>query len=144
MIGQDILFSHKSDNYITPDWLIDELKQEFDFKLDVCTTKDNPLNIEQFFWYPEWDGLNYCNDWQTWSYCNPPYSEVAVWVERAFHERSHGNHTVMLLPARTDTIWFHEYIYNKPNVEIRFLKGRLKFKGTKNSAPFPSMLVIFR
>ena len=138
-----VLFSHKSDNYITPDWLIEDLKKEFDIKLDVCTTKENPLNIPQFFWYPEWDGLNGCSDWQTWSYCNPPYSQVHAWVHRAFHERSYGNGTVMLLPARTDTRWFHEYIYNKPNIEIRFIKGRLKFKGTKHSAPFPSMIVIF-
>lgn len=50
----------------------------------------------------------------------------------------------MLIPARTDTIWFHRFLYKKPNVDIRFLKGRLKFSGSKNSAPFPSMIVIFK
>jgi len=144
MKGQDVLFSHKSDNYITPKWLIDELKQEFDIKLDVCTTKDNPLDIPQFFWYPEWDGLNACSEWQTWSYCNPPYSDVACWVHMAWSEYMYrGIKSILLLPARTDTKWFHEYIYKKPYTEIRFLKGRLKFEGMQNSAPFPSMLVIF-
>jgi DNA N-6-adenine-methyltransferase Dam len=150
MKGQDVLFSHKSDNYITPKWLIDELLKEFPITLDVCTTKDNPLNIKEFFWYPEWDGLHLCNDWQQWNYCNPPYSEIYLWCERASHEWLEGNNTVMLLPARTGTKWFHRWIYDKkgygPRVgrEIRLLEGRLKFQGTKNSAPFDSMVVIFR
>ena len=136
-----VLFSHNKDDYITPDWLIEDLKKEFDIKLDVCTTKYNPLNIPKFFWYPYCDGLY--TDWETWSFCNPPYSQVNKWVFKAFVEKIKGNNTVMLLPARTDTRWFHHYIYNKPNVEIRFIRGRLKFKDTKNSAPFPSMIVIF-
>jgi len=143
MKGQEVLFSHKSDNYITPKWLINDLKKEFDIKLDVCTTKDNPLNIPQFFWYPEWDGIDGCAEWQTWSYCNPPYSEASLWVEKAYNENKYRDiRSILLLPARTDTKWFHEYIYNK--AEIRFIKGRLKFEGTKYPAPFPSMLVIFR
>jgi phage N-6-adenine-methyltransferase len=140
-----VLFSHNKDDYITPDWLIEDLKKEFDIKLDVCTTKDNPLNIPQFFWYPEWDGLNACSEWQTWSYCNPPYSQVYAWVHTAFLQNKYNSiGIIMLLPARTDTKWFHEFIYDNPRCEIRFIKGRLKFKGTKNSAPFPSMIVIFR
>ncbi len=145
MKGQDILFSHKSDDYITPDWLMDELKQEFDFELDACSTNDNPTALPSWFNKNE-DGLT--QEWGTtgfWTYCNPPYSEVARWVEKAYHEwHFKGKSIVMLLPARTDTKWFHEYIYNKKGIEIRFIKGRLKFKGMKNSAPFPSMLVIFR
>jgi phage N-6-adenine-methyltransferase len=144
MKGQNVLFSHKSDNYITPKWLIDDLKKEFDIQLDVCTTRDNPLNIPKFFWYPEWDGLNGCSDWETYSYCNPPYSQVGAWVHNAWCQYMYrGIKSILLLPARTDTKWFHEYIYKKPYTEIRFLKGRLKFEGTKYSAPFPSMLVIF-
>ena len=140
-----VLFSHNKDDYITPDCLIEDLKKEFDIKLDVCTTKDNPLNIPQFFWYPEWDGLNACSEWQTWSYCNPPYSQVYAWVHTAFLQNRYNDiGIIMLLPARTDTKWFHEFIYTNPRCEVRFLKGRLKFKGTKNSAPFPSMIVIFR
>lgn len=72
-------------------------------------------------------------------FCNPPYSQAAQWVEKAAGENAT---TVMLLVSRTDTRWFHKYIYHR--AEIRFIKGRLKFSGAKNSAPFPSMIVIFR
>lgn len=76
-------------------------------------------------------------------WCNPPYGrEIGKWVEKAYDESLKGAMVVMLLPARTDTRWFHDYIYNK--AEIRFVRGRLKFGDSKNSAPFPSMVVIFR
>lgn len=73
-------------------------------------------------------------------WCNPPYGrQIEAWVQKA----AESNATVvMLLPARTDTAWFHDYIYGK--AEIRFIRGRLKFGGSKNSAPFPSMVCIFR
>ena len=84
-------------------------------------------------------------------FCNPPYGrEIGKWVKKAYMTQKAAQNykcitlIVMLLPARTDTKWFHEYIYNKENVEIRFLKGRLKFGDSKNAAPFPSMVVIFR
>lgn len=75
-------------------------------------------------------------------FCNPPYSNISEWVEKAYRE-SQQDHTlvVLLIPARTDTRYFHDYIYQRS--EIRFIKGRLKFSG-KGSAPFPSMIVIFR
>lgn len=71
---------------------------------------------------------------------NPPYGrEIGKWVKKA----SESNTTVVcLLPARTDTRWFHDYIFGK--AEIRFVRGRLKFGNSKNSAPFPSMVVVFR
>lgn len=73
----------------------------------------------------------------------PPYGrEIGKWVQKAFLSSKDGSTVVMLLPARTDTKWFHEYIYNQ--AEIRFIKGRLKFGNSKNSAPFPSMVVVFR
>ena len=76
-------------------------------------------------------------------WCNPPYGrEIGKWVEKAYNESLKGAMVVMLLPARTDTKWFHDYIYGK--AEIRFVRGRLKFGDSKNSAPFPSMVVIFR
>lgn len=76
-------------------------------------------------------------------FCNPPYGrEIGKWVEKAFRtNEDHGNLVVMLLPARTDTKWFHDYIYHK--AEIRFIRGRLKFGDSKNSAPFPSMVVVY-
>ena len=76
-------------------------------------------------------------------FCNPPYSQIAKWVEKAFRETRNDNTLVaLLIPSRTDTRYFHDYIYQR--AEIRFMKGRLKFGDGKNSAPFPSMLVIFR
>ena len=77
-------------------------------------------------------------------FCNPPYGRtIGLWVKKAYEESKTPNTlVVMLLPARTDTKWFHDYIYGK--AEIRFIKGRLKFGGCKNAAPFPSMVVIFK
>lgn len=79
-------------------------------------------------------------------FCNPPYGRaIKEWVKKSSDEAKKPNTTVvMLIPARTDTSYFHDYIYEKPNVEIRFVRGRLKFGDGKNSAPFPSMVVIFR
>ena len=76
-------------------------------------------------------------------FCNPPYSQIAKWVEKAFRETREDNTLVVLLiPSRTDTRYFHDFIYQR--AEIRFVKGRLKFGDSKGSAPFPSMVVIFR
>jgi len=76
-------------------------------------------------------------------FCNPPYGRsIGLWVRKASQISGDG-FVVMLLPARTDTKWFHDYIYNKYDVRIEFLKGRLKFGDGINSAPFPSMLVYF-
>jgi site-specific DNA-methyltransferase (adenine-specific) len=76
-------------------------------------------------------------------FCNPPYSQIGRWVEKAFYEGQKDNTVVvMLIPARTDTRWFHNFILHRS--EVRLLKGRLHFSGAKNSAPFPSMVVIFR
>ncbi|MCM1222436.1 MAG: phage N-6-adenine-methyltransferase [Lachnospiraceae bacterium] len=79
-------------------------------------------------------------------FCNPPYGKaVKDWVKKCAEEaKKPGTTVVLLIPARTDTSYFHDYIYKKQNVEIRFIRGRLKFGDGKNSAPFPSMLVIFR
>lgn len=77
-------------------------------------------------------------------FCNPPYGrEIGKWVQKAWYEHEkNGNTIVMLLPVRTDTQWFHKYIYGK--AEIRFVRGRLKFGGAAWNAPFPSMVVIYR
>lgn len=136
----NVHFSSKTPEWETPQDLFDELDKEFHFELDVCATKEN-AKCKRFY-TKEDDGLSHGWGGQVW--CNPPYGrEIGKWVEHAFLH-SHKGEIVMLLPARTDTKWFHTYIYNKPWSEIRFLKGRLKFGGSKNSAPFPSMIVIFR
>lgn len=130
------LFSSATDMWETPQNFFDELDKEFHFSCDVCATRENAKCAK--FYTPEQDGLK-----QTWGgtlWMNPPYGrEIGKWVKKA----SESNATVVcLLPARTDTRWFHDYIYGK--AEIRFVRGRLKFGGSKNSAPFPSMVVIFR
>lgn len=76
-------------------------------------------------------------------FCNPPYSEIAKWVEKAYYEGCKDNTVVVLLiPSRTDTAYFHNFILHRS--EIRFVKGRLRFNESKMNAPFSSMIVIFR
>lgn len=142
MINKGLMTSN-TDEWATPKDFFDELNKEFNFTLDPCATNENH-KCEKFY-TKEDDGLS--KDWRNEIvFCNPPYGrEIGKWVEKAFktNQLNMGdNPIVMLLPARTDTKYFHEYIYNK--AEIRFIKGRLKFGDATNSAPFPSMVVIFR
>lgn len=139
-MNTDVMFSSKSDEWATPQTFFDEVNEEFNFDLDVCATEDNHKCAAYFS--IEEDGLK-----QSWTghhvWCNPPYSEIDKWVAKSFYESKHDNTiVVMLIPSRTDTRYFHNYILNR--AEVRFVKGRLKFGDGKNSAPFPSMLVIFR
>lgn len=134
-----VLYSSKTDMWETPKDLFYKLNKEFHFELDVCATEEN-AKCEKYY-TPEIDGLK--QPWRGTVWCNPPYGKhICEWVRRAFFSSVEGATVVMLLPARTDTRWFHEYIYNRS--EIRFLKGRLKFGNSKNCAPFPSMVVIFK
>lgn len=134
-----LMFSSKSDLWSTPQSLFDSLDREFGFDLDVCAIPENAKTDR--FYTPDQDGLSLPWDGVVW--CNPPYGrQIGKWVERAFLFRSFGSTIVMLLPARTDTKWFHDYIYG--HAEIRFLRGRLRFGGVSTPAPFPSMIVVFR
>ena len=141
-MNTDVMFSSATDNWSTPQDFFDKLNDEFHFTLDVCADENN--HKCEHYYTKEIDGLS--RPWVGTVWCNPPYGrKIGEWVRRAYILSHIGSATVvMLLPARTDTRWFHEYIYNKSNTEIRFIKGRLKFGGCKNSAPFPSMVVIFR
>jgi len=118
----------KSDDWITPLNLYNKLNKEFNFNFDPCPINNtfNGLEIE----------------WKSKNFVNPPYSQLKLWIEKAYKEYEKGKLVVMLIPARTDTIAFHKYIYNK--AEIRFIKGRLKFSNSKNCAPFANMIVIFK
>lgn len=140
MKNQDILFSSKSDEWSTPQDVFDELNEEFKFDLDPCATDSNH-KCEQYY-TKEQDGLK--QDWGGHTvFVNPPYSKIKDWTEKAYREGCKDHTTVVLLiPSRTDTRYFHDFIYNRS--EIRFLKGRLRFGDSENSAPFPSMVVIFR
>ena len=134
------MFSSKTDLWSTPNDFFDKLNDEFHFTLDPCSTHENAKCYKHFT--EEENGL--LQDWSNEVvFCNPPYGrQIKCWVKKAYEESQKDNTTVvMLIPARTDTIYFHEYIYHK--AEIRFIKGRLKFGNAKNSAPFPSMVVIF-
>ena len=136
----EIMFSSKTDLWSTPNDFFDKLNDEFHFTLDPCSTHENAKCYKHFT--EEENGL--LQDWgNEVVFCNPPYGrQIKDWVKKSYEESQKGNTTVvMLIPARTDTIYFHEYIYHK--AEIRFIKGRLKFGNAKNSAPFPSMVVIF-
>ena len=134
------MFSSKTDLWETPQDLFDKLNNEFQFTLDVCATPEN-AKCDKFY-TKEQDGLKH--PWKGTVWCNPPYGRgIGQWVRRALFASVSGSTVVMLLPARTDTKWFHDYIYKRNNVEIRFIRGRLKFGGSKNSAPFPSMVVVF-
>ena len=144
------LFTSKTADWETPQDFYNELDRKFNFDLDPCSTKKNAKCVN--FFTKKDDGLNRVwlhitnlGNIRSRVFMNPPYGrEIGKWVEKAHDEvkEKNTNFVVALLPARTDTKWFHDYIYNK--AEIRFLKGRLKFGGSKNSAPFPSMIVIFR
>ena len=134
-------FSSKTNEWETPQDLFDKLSLEFGgFRTDVCATKENTKVIHYFS--KEQDGLT--QDWTDLDcWMNPPYGrEISKWIKKA--ATGGAKRVVCLLPSRTDTRWFHDYIYKNPKAEIRFLKGRLKFGGGQNSAPFPSMVVIFR
>lgn len=137
----DILFSSNSDEWTTPKDFFNKLNDEFNFNVDLCASDSNHLLNE--YYTMENDGLN-ANLKGKRVFCNPPYSrgKQAKFIEKC--ATSDATICVMLIPARTDTKAFHQYIYNKENAEIRFLKGRLKFGNSKNNAPFPSMVVIFR
>jgi len=135
----ETLYSSKSDEWYTPQKLYEELDAEFHFNLDPCATPESAKC--EMYYTKEQDGLS-----QKWGgnrvFCNPPYSEINKWVEKAYRETREDNTlVVMLIPARTDTKFFHNYIYGRS--EVRFIKGRVHFSGA-DRAPFPSMIVIFR
>lgn len=136
-----LMFSSETDLWATPQEFYNTLNKEFKFTLDPCATAEN-AKCEKFYTINE-DGLQ--QDWQgEIVFCNPPYGRaIKDWVKKCYDEAQKPNTTVVLLiPARTDTSYFHEYIYHKVK-QIRFLKGRLKFGKATNSAPFPSMVIVF-
>jgi len=134
------LLSSKTIYWRTPTDFFDKLNAEFGFTRDVCATPEN-TQLSNYY-TEEQDGL--AQDWAPQvCWMNPPYGRViGAWIKKAHDESKRGATVVCLLPARTDTRWFHDYILGK--AEVRFVKGRLKFGGCKVSAPFPNMVVVFR
>jgi phage N-6-adenine-methyltransferase len=130
---------HKSIEWETPPDLFEKLDHEFGFTLDVCATPEN-AKCETFF-TKEQDALQ--QNWTGVVWCNPPYGlALRQWIQKAYASSRCGATVVCLLPNRSDTRWWHEYIL--PYAEIRFVRGRLKFNGVGSSAPFPSVLAVFR
>lgn len=133
--SRKVIFSSKSDEWETPDALFEKLNWMFDFTLDPCATPQN-TKCENYY-TKEDDGLS-----KSWLgervFINPPYSQIDKWVDKAFEEAEHA-FIVMLLPSRTDRPWFTKILNSGSH--IFFIEKRLKFKGAKSSAPFPSVVV---
>lgn len=138
----NVHFSSESNEWYTPKEVFEYLDSEFNFTLDPCATPAS-AKCPKFYTQDD-DGLS-----QDWTgervFMNPPYGrEIGQWVQKAVESDAL---VVMLIPARTDTSYFHDYIYTNPKCEVRFVRGRIKFEtptGSKNSAPFPSMIVVKR
>lgn len=128
-MNKKLMFSSLRLNWRTPKKLYKELNKEFKFTFDPC-----PIN-------PKFDGLTI--SWKKRNFVNPPYGrQISKWIKKGYEESLKNKLVVFLIPSRTDTIYWHEFIM-KAN-EIRFIKGRLKFDEYKNSAPFPSCIAVFK
>jgi phage N-6-adenine-methyltransferase len=137
--GGSVHFSSATDLWSTPQAFFDDCARRFGpFDLDPCATPDN-AKAARFFTAVD-DGLS-----QTWRgrvWMNPPYGrQIGKWMQKALESSLAGATVVCLVPARTDTAWWHDYATKG---EVEFIRGRLKFGGSKTSAPFPSALVVFR
>ena len=153
-----VLFSTGKDDWQTPPAVLAPIIREFGINLDVAANA-HTARCEHFLGGPEypdalavdWSACRPFGDWPI-CWCNPPYSRGLQhkFIAKAAEQRLRGVTTVMLIPARTDTKAFHAHIWDadrhqpRPGVEVRFLKGRIKFVGAPHGAPFPSMIVIFR
>ena len=138
-MNDSVHFSSKRDTWETPQDLFDLLDAEFHFTLDPCCQHETAKCEKHFT--PEEVGLA-----QDWSrdvvFMNPPYGrEIGKWMAKAYRESLRGAVVVCLIPARTDTSWWHDFAMRG---ECRFLRGRVKFDGHKQGAPFPSAVVVFR
>jgi hypothetical protein len=122
-----VLFSSATDEWNTPKSFYQALDAEFNFDFDPCPERS------------KFDGLSI--EWKNCNFINPPYSNISNWIKKAYEESLKGKVCVMLIPSRTDTRYWHNYIMKAK--EIRFIKGRLRFGDAKENAPFPSCIVIF-
>ncbi len=135
----NVHFSSESDNWATPQDFFDAQDSIYVFTLDVCADSEN-AKCESYFTKSD-DGLS-----KSWDghrcWMNPPYGRtIGAWMKKAYEESQLGALVVCLVPARTDTGWWHDYAMKG---KVTFIRGRLKFNGHKNSAPFPSALVVFQ
>lgn len=145
------MFSSASVDWSTPQDFYDGLNREFGFVLDAAASAEN-AKCELYFSKEvnaldfDWSITDLASGTKSWGavWLNPPYGRgISKWFAKAYEESLKGATVVMLVPARTDTSYWHRYVIGT-NAEVRFIKGRLKFGGHKNSAPFPSAVVVFR
>lgn len=134
-----VMFSSEKCEWGTPQYLFDALDQEFGFDLDVCALPDNAKCA--LYYTPDMDGLK--QEWAGSVWMNPPYGRtIGKWMAKAYNSSLNGATVVTLIPARTETRWWHDYCVKAS--EIRYIKGRVKFGGSKINAPFPNAIVVFR
>lgn len=147
-----VMFSKASDEWSTPREFFDVLNAEFRFTTDAACrwSPANGLCAHQIFDALECDWSDDGDYTNTRVFLNPPYSKVGQFLAKAATEANKGATVVCLVPSRTDTKWWHRLVWNSQahrpyeGVEVRFVKGRLKFGGSSNSAPFPSVVIVFR
>lgn len=138
MKTKSVHFSSATDLWATPQSFFDTYNQKYKFSLDACASIENAKCPKYFT--KENDGLS--QEWQGTVWMNPPYGrEIIKWMKKAYESSLKGATVVCLVPSRTDTKWWHEYAMKG---EIEFIKGRLKFGNSLNSAPFPSAVVVFK
>ena len=134
----NVHFSSATDMWATPQDFFNKYNAIYNFEIDVCAITDN-AKCKKYF-SPEDNGL--MQEWRGVCWMNPPYGRgIGEWMRKAYESSKQGAIVVCLVPARTDTAWWHDYAM-KGNIE--FIRGRLKFGGSKNSAPFPSAVVVFK
>lgn len=132
------MFSSANSAWETPNWLFEELDREFHFDVDVCAVAENAKCSRYFT--PEDDALT--QEWKGTCWMNPPYGKgLDAWIRKAYKSAQKGATVVCLIPSRTDRDWWHDYCMRG---EIRYIRGRIKFVGAKDNAPFASAVVIFR
>src|SRR5688572_32110343 len=142
-----VMFGKATDEWTTPLEFFSALNAEFGFDWDVAANDENAL-CDHYFGGSAVDALTH--RWHEFvvgpCWMNPPYSRCREFIAKAAEEARHGVTTVALVPSRTDTRWWHDHVWDRerdqprPGVEIRFIKGRLKFGNSENSAPFPSVV----
>lgn len=133
------MLSSKTYEWATPQDLFDNLNAQYFFELDVCATPEKAKCAR--YYTQEQDGLQ--QKWEGRCWMNPPYGrKIGQWVQKAYESSLQGATVVCLLPARTDTAWWHDFCIAHA-AKITFLRGRLKFGDAKHSAPFPSAVVLF-
>jgi phage N-6-adenine-methyltransferase len=132
------MLTSETDEWATPKYFFDELNSIYGpFDVDVCANASN--NKCAVFFDKETDGLQ--QEWKGKCWMNPPYGRtISKWMKKAYESAGNGTIVVCLVPARTDTKWWHDYAMKG---QVTFIRGRLKFGGSKNSAPFPSAVVVF-